>query len=474
MGNNPFRKSPSLPRKFPHDAGTHLGRAIFAPDWTVIPVCEVYVTHFGNIKMFKKAFRSLSLRSNPTYPLTQEQADNLPARTVARYAGTRCPEDVLSIPVLEQSPEQVARFKHQNRGQFLARQERWAELIEEVRRADRERITTPAGMPISDLLLFGARADVVHAVEHALFDGTPPKDAPLLEGISAFEALLLEFPNDPVVALIVAMSHIDIAWAWRGAGWDATVPKPNRRAFSEHMQRANELLSPYCGVELDSPALASARCALFAGLQQAERRLADEYEDLIDLDPGNHRHMRAMGNHLLPRWFGSYQDLELEARRTAARTQDLWGHGGYAWVYFDAIAVDDEACALVDVEFFIDGLRDIIKTRPDQEMANLLASYCAVAIHHGIGANERADLNRMRIAECAKWLIRDHMTEVYPLVWAHAAEGFDNNARITSIARFAARGKADAMQAISEQFRDDIEAGLRVTFTANGPELHST
>ena len=107
-------------------------------------------------------------------------------------------------------------------------------------------------------------------------------------------------------------------------------------------------------------------------------------------------------------------------------------------------------------------------------MANLLASYCAVAIHHGMGANERADLNRVQIAECAKWLIRDHITEVYPLVWAHAAEGFDNNARITSIAWFAARGKADAMQAISEQFRDDIEAGLRVTFTANGPELHST
>ncbi len=424
--------------------------------------------------MLKKAIRRLSLRAKPAQTIhASDESDRLPARTVARFAGTRCPEDVLTIPVLDQSPEQSQRLEYQDRGQFLARQERWADLCEEVQHADRARKTTKGGMPVADLLLFGARADVVHAVEHALIDGAPPKDAPVLEGIAAFESLRLDYKNDPTIALIVALSHIDVAWAWRGAGWDATVPKPNRRAFAAHMQRAEELLAPYCGIELDSPVLAAARCTLFAGGRQADRQLADEYEDLIDLDPANHRHMRSLGNHLLPRWFGTYQDLELEARRTAARTQDIWGDGGYAWVYFDAIAMDDEACALVDVEFFIDGLRDIIKARPDQEMTNLLAAYCAVAVHHGTGANERADLNRIQIGECVKWLIRDHLKEVYPLIWAHATEGFDNTARITSISRFAARGRADALQAICEQFRDDIEAGRRITFTANGPELHT-
>lgn len=422
--------------------------------------------------MFGKALRGLSLQKNYTYPLTQDSVDPKPAGPSSRRVWSRCPEEVLSIPVHETSPEQMARFATQNRGQFLARQERWDELCDEVQRADRTRDVTPGGMPLSDLLLFGARADVVHAVEHALLDGSPPRDAPLLEGIAALESLREDYPNEPVIALIVALAHIDIAWAWRGAGWDATVPKQNRRAFAAHMERAEELLSPYCGIELDSPALAAARCSLFAGQRRTERSLADEYEDLIDLDPQNHRHMRSLGNQLLPRWFGSYQELELEARRTAARTQDMWGDGGYTWVYFDAIAVDDEACALVDVEFFVDGMRDIMAVRPDQEMANLLAAYSAVAINHGMGTNERADLNRMQIADCAKWLIRDHLTEVYPLIWAHAAEGFDNNARITSVARFAARGKADAMQAIAEQFRDDIENGLRVTFTPNGPELH--
>ncbi len=382
------------------------------------------------------------------------------------------PEDVLSIPIREDNPEQRARFDTQARGQFLARQERWQELCDEVQLADRDRASTPAGMPMSDLLLFGARADVVQAVEHALLDGTPPRDAPMLDGISALEALREEFPHERVIALIVALAHIDIAWAWRGAGWDTTIAPANRQAFAAHMERAEELLEPYCGIELDSPALAAARCALLAGQSEPMNRVADDYENLIDLDPRNHRHMRAMGNHLLPRWYGTYAQLELEARRTAARTMDVWGAAGYAWVYFDAIAVDEQACALVDVEFFIDGLKDIIAVRPDQDMANLLSAYCAVAMRHGLGLSEEADLNRMQIIECANWLIRDHLTEVYPLIWAHATEGFDNNARITSVSRFAARGRADALAAIAEQFRDDIEKGLRVTFTANGPELH--
>ncbi len=182
--------------------------------------------------------------------------------------------------------------------------------------------------------------------------------------------------------------------------------------------------------------------------------------------------MRALGNHLLPRWFGDYQQLELEARRTASRTQDIWGAGGYTWVCFDAIAVDENACARVDVGFFIEGMRDILKARPDQAMVNLLAAYCAVALRHGLGLDSDADLARMQIAESATWLIRDHLKELHPMIWAHAGEGFDNNSRVTSLTRFAALGRAEALQFIADQFREDIDQGLRVTFTPNGPELH--
>lgn len=382
------------------------------------------------------------------------------------------PEDFLSIPVLDQSPDDRACREAHLRGQFLARQDRWDELAVEITAADKIRTATPGGMPIADLLAYGARCDVVHGVEHALMDGLTAGEGPLIDGIVALEAVQRDYASEPVITLIVALAHIDVGWAWRGTDWESVVPKLNRSRCAAHFDRAQLLLSPLCGIELNSPLMAAARCALLAGQRDPQSRIADDYEDLIDLDPHNHRHMRALGNHLLPRWFGDYDQLELEARRTASRTQDIWGAGGYTWVCFDAIATDEQACARVDVDFFIDGMHDILKARPDQAMVNLLTAFCATALRHGLGINSEADLPRMQIADCADWLIRDHLTELHPMIWAHAADGFDNNSRVTSLSRFAARGRADALQIIADQFRDDIDKGQRVTFTANGPELH--
>ncbi|WP_230981744.1 hypothetical protein [Ruegeria pomeroyi] len=381
-------------------------------------------------------------------------------------------EDFLSIPVAEHGRDEADCARLRAHGQFLARQERWQDLSDAIRAADATRETTEGGTPVADLLAFGARSDVVLAVEEALQDSHRTDQAPLIDGIRALEFVRQDHPDDPYIALIVALTHIDLAWAWRGTGWDTIVPRLNREKCAAHFDRAIEILSPWCGVKMDSPILQAACCALLAGRRTSQRRVADCYEALIDLDRHNSRHMRALGNHLLPRWFGSYAELELEARRTAARTQDIWGAGGYTWVYLDAIAQDEEACARVDVDFFIDGLRDIARARPEQETINLLAAYCTVTLRGNIGLHEEADLNRMQICDAADWLIRDHLTEVHPMIWAHASEGFDNNMRVSSPSRFAARGRADALQIIASLFRDEIRNGNRVVFTPEGPQLH--
>ena len=133
--------------------------------------------------------------------------------------------------------------------------------------------------------------------------------------------------------------------------------------------------------------------------------------------------------------------------------------------------MDEEACARVDLDFFLDGIQDIVAARPDQPMINLLTAYCAVTLQQRLGYDSTADFARTRIGDCARWLIRDHLTEVHPLVWAHAAEGADVAARIASSNRFAARGRSDALQAISDSFAEDILRGNRVRFTAEGPKL---
>lgn len=378
-------------------------------------------------------------------------------------------EALLHISCPDPTAEEMLRDKHQRGAQRLARQERWGDIAKMIYEVDQNREMTPGAMPIADLMAFGARADVVLAAEHALADGKPPRDAPLMAGIEALEYVLAEFPDNYVIATIVAQTHIDIGWAWRGTGWDVELPARNSEAFAAHFDRASDILSPFCGQALDSPLLAAASCGLVGGKKDGRQSVADRYEALIDLNPANPRSMRAMGNYLLPRWCGSYRELELEARRTAARTQAIWGAGGYTWVMFDAIACDDQACANLDLPFFAEGLRDILVRRPDAYTANLLAAYCANAIGQTFSGNDEADQIRTQIADCARWIVREHLTELHPMIWAHAARGFDNSLRVHSPTRFAASGRADAMRIISTLFQREILAGHKIVFTDTGP-----
>lgn len=378
------------------------------------------------------------------------------------------PSSFVNIPVPDESAEEHARATHQARGQFLARQEDWSALSAAIRRADHKRMATPSGMPVADLLTYGARADVVAAVEHALFDGTPADDAPVFEGIAALEDVLAETPKDYTIALMVAQAHMDIGWAWRGTGWDIEVPTQNKEAFQAHFDRAADILDDLSGIELNAPSVAAANCALLAGRVDSRDRVADDYEDLIDLAPLNPHPMRAMGYHLLPRWFGDYKTLELEARRTAARTQDIWGAGAYTWVYLDAITIDEKACAQLDIQFFIDGMRDILTRRSTQHFANLLASFCAVTLRSLASSNEKAELVRDQLSKCADWIIRDHLRELHPLVWAHAAEGFDNAARVASVHKFAEKGQTAALDVLSDVFKSEIQQGQQIVFGPNG------
>lgn len=401
----------------------------------------------------------------------RDEPEPLALPAPAAFAPALDPADCLDIPIRVEGTDEETRQQVLNHGRFLARQDRWDDLAGDIRRAERDRAVTPGGMPRADLLALGARTDVVLAAEHALADGAPPDVSPLTEGIAALEEVLADNPGDYAVGLVVALAHVDLGWAWRGGGWDATVPRPNRERFRHHFDRARQILDPYCGIELSSPAIAAARCALLVADPDPRARITDDYEDLIDLDPRNHRHLRTLGTHLLPRWYGGYDRLDLEARRTAARTRDVWGAGGYAWVSFDAIATDEEACARVDVDFFVDGLRDIVAARPDQYMINVLTAYCAVTMQQRTGYDAGADYARSRIADCTDWLIRDHLTEVHPLIWANAVEGADASTRITSLRRFLARGQSDALNAICDHFADDILRGNRIRFTPQGPQL---
>lgn len=381
----------------------------------------------------------------------------------------------LDIPIITDTEEERLGRETRDMGRKYARQEEWETLGKLIRLNDKARAASPGGTGLADLLAYGARADVVQPVELALSDpGLMSAHAPR-GGLDELEAILEDYPDEYGVALVVAQAHVDIGWAWRGQGWMSEVPEKHWQAFHHHFDRAGEILDEFDAFESDSPALAAARCALLAAAPAPKVRVADDYEDLIDLDPGNARHMRALGNHLLPRWFGSYEQLELEARRTAARTGDIWGAGAYTWVNFDALRVDPQVLAHLDTDFFLDGMTDILKRRPHQHLANQMAAFGAVTLQHprydAAGLAKPAQALRGAL----DWILRDHLAEVHPIVWGVAAQGMPGQAgtRARDGADIAETGRTCALARIGRHFERDLKRGRRVVFGEGGVRLEA-
>ncbi|MBT8153702.1 hypothetical protein KMP13_07290 [Epibacterium ulvae] len=385
------------------------------------------------------------------------------------------PEEELServvIPVQTRSEDEQQSQDARDKGLFLARQERWDDIVTAITQADRTRSATGAGLPIADILAFGARSDVMHGTEQALENCPTPDDAPLLAGIMALEEARLSMGSNPIMNAVVALAHVDLGWAWRSDAAMNLAAQTFENRAQAHFKRAWTLMQPLHDAATDSPFLLSAYCTAMATQKQPPVRLADAFAQLIELDPLNFRNMRALGAAMAPSRTGSCEALELEARRTAVRTQEIWGAGGYTWTYFDALTTEDQACLSLDVPFFMEGLRDIVENRPSQETVNLLIAFCAVGLDLREDAAPEVDIVRETIARASDWLVRDHLQEIHPLHWAHASVGFANNAQIPSPQRFAARGRANAHRFLQQCFREELAKGHQVQFTRSGLEV---
>ncbi|MBO9408555.1 hypothetical protein J7399_14030 [Shimia sp. R9_1] len=377
----------------------------------------------------------------------------------------------LQIPVNAETPDQVESEDTRAQGQFLARQERWEELEDLIRTHDQNRAATTSGAPLSELMLFGARADVVRAAEHALLHGKPASDADFFHGIEAMEYLLEDFADSYPIALVVAHMHIDIGWAWRGAIAKDDTREINREAFHSHFARATEILDRFCPKIHHSSALSAARCALLPGLEDPTKALCTEYESLIALDPLNPRHMRALGNYLLPRWYGDFDQLDLQARRIAAQTYDIWGAGAYAWVWFDSLLIDPSGLEVIEIEYFLDGVSDALKRRGDQHAANLMAAHLYRSWQYARGQYDTGALNSNLPPALRKgfdMVVHDHLREIHPLIWGHAEIGFENTSRVISKERLSEKGRDVALQAVAMPFMSSLKAGQTVHFTPEG------
>lgn len=379
----------------------------------------------------------------------------------------------IEAPERLESIEDAERLHLRSLGRDLMRQDRLEELFLQIRTLDAERAATPGGHSKAALLAEGARSDIVCAAREMAADGLMAEPPSISGAMELMQALQAEHPDDYAIAVILALTHMDIAWAWRGPEGQERVPPARQRLFEMHFARAARVLEGFCGIELNAPLLASACCDLLATGEGAKFRVAGDFEDLIDLDPCTPAHMRALGLRLLPRRFGSYGQLEEQARFTAERTADIWGDGAYAWVYLDALCQDDGAVRLLDTGYLLKGVEDILARRPDQHVVNLWAAFCGLMGETAPAATGDPDLagTRAALRGACRWIVADHLREIHPNVWANIRDTLDPEGRVNDPRKRIDRARHDALRTIAAPFKEALADGARLRLTPQGPVI---
>lgn len=319
----------------------------------------------------------------------------------------------LSLPVDPGSCALPVRQAWRDRAMVKASMRRWTDLSYLFRAEDMKRSTAPDWLPVTLLVSMGTR-DALQSTEGA---ATMPT-------VDIVESLFRHYPSDYAPALLAAMGHIDVGMSLRGTG-PAQCVRPDRMTqFRAHYDRAAEILEGISDYVTQSTAIAMARCAVLPSMADPTLSVRSEFGQLIDLDPTNPMHMRSLGTYLLPRWYGTFDRIEEEARKTMDRTRAHWGRGAYAWVWLDALALDPEAAATVDTELFLEGAHDILTRATTPREANLLAAFAGISMRPlAREPRSRARDNRARLHKAFRWIMLDHVSALHPSHWSEALHG---------------------------------------------------
>lgn len=374
------------------------------------------------------------------------------------------------LPSLPVADEDMTRLSISEHGRKLARQECWSDLSHLIQLADDARLSTPGGVPEAILLVMGAHDDVVAAATDELEDGRVP--AP--DGLNALDAVTQDETAEPghgyPLALVAALAHLRIARAWLAL---ETPPAGECAAThaSGHFTAARDLLAPYDAGALDAPSLAVAQCALAEAPDAGPETVIAAHAQLIRLDPDSPQHMRAFGALLLPSRFGTHAMLEETARRLSEETADIWGQGGYVWVWMDALAASPEALAHVDVAMFTQGLKDILHRTRNQHLVNELAAFCAIEMAADDSAPalpRKAERARAALHGCMGWILSRHLHELHPHIWAGARPPGTAAPRPAAHRALVAEGRRTALRVIAGCFADQLSDGSTIAFSPAG------
>ncbi len=236
----------------------------FSPGWA----CRFATCHpwngFDPMALTPPAARLATLAAAPARVLAAGIGGALRRPEAAQVPAMRPLRERLQVPVLARAPETEECLKLVAAHAALAAEDRWAELLAVIARADRARAAAPGGARVATLASAGARAALTQAIAREDWAGAATE-------VARLEAVAAAHSDDPFAAQILAQAHLDLGWARRGAVAATSGTSQGWRDFLAHTAAADAILDRFDPIECDSPLLAGTRYRLLRGSRTGKR-----------------------------------------------------------------------------------------------------------------------------------------------------------------------------------------------------------
>ena len=337
-----------------------------------------------------------------------------------------------------------------NKAVELSKTEDWDGLQNLVQEWERTAKASPQGNHFYRATLIGGRRSAEGGQPAPQDHGRPQPLSKLdTSGFEKLEIAQANRPHDPVLAAITARVAIEIGWTIRGSGYIQDTPQASHENMAHYFAKAQQILSPFKTEECTSPTVLAVHHMLADGLPNADSFVRDAYENWRKHAPTDLELYSDHAFKLLPRWFGTYEELEITARQAAADTQTTMGASAYAAFYMGVLVQDDGTVCSVDIEFLEEGLNDLIKFHnTNQQRVNFILATLAEASSGIVGENIQMKPYRDKIRTVFHNIVRQHLTHICLGAWDMRP--------------------IDAHMYIADAFADELAAGHTIKFTDNG------
>jgi len=152
--------------------------------------------------------------------------------------------------------------------------------------------------------------DILYAKGYSLLDDNQDEEETLTTLWAALDKKFLNYaPRGAARCALVGGYYTIYAWTARGSGWSNTVTDEGWRLMKERLIKAGNLLETAYPDSTLKTIIARKMITVVLGLQQGKELMETWYRRGIENDPNDYNIYAAKFNFLLPRWYGSPQEL---------------------------------------------------------------------------------------------------------------------------------------------------------------------